>query len=178
MQVRFHEIRTLHARVFASMAFQKIEKAAGGFFSEFWSFAAKGNIFDLAVGVVLGSAFGAVVSSLVTDIVTPFLSLATNHVNFSTWEYTLRGPIVGPGGNTIPAVAVNYGHLLQTGINFLVVALSIFLFVKLIVKIRKRLVREEEAGKTASLTTQEKLLTDIRDILKEKQNNDAQRREV
>ena len=160
------------------MAFQKIEKAAGGFFSEFWSFAAKGNIFDLAVGVVLGSAFGAVVNSLVTDIITPFLSLATNNVNFSSLSYTIRGPGNPLDGPTSAAIVVNYGHLLQTGINFLVVALSIFLFVKLMMKIRRRLVREEEAGKTVSLTTQEKLLTDIRDILKEKQNGDALSREV
>ena len=149
--------------------FRQFEQAAGGFFSEFWKFAAKGNAIQLAVAVVVGSAFGAIVNSLVADIITPFLSLATGNVNFSAWSFTLREAQV-LNGTTTPALMVNYGHLLQATINFLIVGLSIFLIFKLLQGAVQRM-QKKEAEKPAEPPTsnEEKLLTEIRDILRERQ---------
>lgn len=160
---------------------QKVERPSivrgvGGFFSEFWKFAAKGNAIQLAVAVVLGGAFGAVVNSLVTDIITPFLSLATNRVNFNAWEYTLRGPIINPNGSTVPAVVINYGHLFQAALNFFIVGLSIFLIFKLFsgvaARLEKKEEQEEQAAPPVPISTQEKLLGEIRDLLKEQTRSD------
>ncbi|MCE9541365.1 large conductance mechanosensitive channel protein MscL [Candidatus Kaiserbacteria bacterium] len=160
------------------MALQKIEEGAKGFFAEFWAFAAKGNAIQLAVAVVLGGAFGAIVNSLVTDIITPFLSLATNNVNFSAWGYTLRAAVTNPDGTITPAVAVNYGHLLQATINFFVVGLSIFLIFKLfsgvIARLQKKEELEEQAAPPVPVSTQEKLLGEIRDLLKEQSTRTIQ----
>jgi large conductance mechanosensitive channel len=152
------------------MTFRTVEKGVGGFFSEFWKFAAKGNAIQLAVAVVVGGAFGGIVNSLVTDIITPFLSLLTNNVNFSAWEYVIR-PAVVIDGTTTPALVVGYGHLLQATINFFIVGLSIFLIFKLfsrvIERLQKREEEEEKAAPPIAISTEEKLLSEIRDLLKE-----------
>ncbi len=149
----------------------RVARGVGGFFSEFWRFAAKGNAIQLAVAVVLGGAFGAVVNSLVTDVITPLLSLATNNVNFSAWGYTLRGAITNADSSVTPAVVINYGHLLQAGINFFVVGLSIFVVFKLlsgaIARFQRKEEQEEKAAPPVPISTEEKLLGEIRDILKE-----------
>ena len=154
------------------MTTKRLKEGVGGFFDEFWKFAAKGNAVQLAVAVVLGGAFGAIVNSLVTDIITPLLSIATNNVNFSAWGYTLRHAITATDGVVTPAVVINYGHLLQATINFFVVGLSIFGIFKLFSGILERFQKkEEQAEKDAPavpVSTQEKLLEEIRDLLKEK----------
>jgi large conductance mechanosensitive channel len=141
-----------------------------GFFGEFWKFAAKGNIFDLAIGVVIGTAFGAVVNSLVSDIITPFLSLATRNVNFNYWSYTIR-PAIAENGTTTPAVVLNYGHLVQVAINFLVVGLAIFVFFRLLSRLRERVQRREavseQSASAPSVSTEERLLREIRNLLRE-----------
>ncbi len=144
-----------------------VKEKVGGFFTEFWAFAARGNAAQLAVAVVVGGAFSAVVNSLVNDIITPFITLATNNVDFSTWGYIIR-PAETLGGTTTPAVVVGYGHLIQVSINFLIVALSIFLIFKLMTSISKRFKRKQEAGEVPppEPTTEEKLLTEIRDLLR------------
>lgn len=147
------------------MAFRTIERGVG-FFSEFWKFAAKGNIFDLAIGVILGTAFGAIVNSLVADIIMPLLSFATNGVNFSEWSYVIR-PAISMNGATTAAVALNYGKLIQVTLNFLIVGLSIFTFVKLFSKLRERVARKEKGVPAEPVSTEERLLSEIRDILKE-----------
>lgn len=153
---------------------QYIEKRVGGFFSEFWKFAAKGNAIQLAVAVVVGGAFGGIVNSLVTDIISPLISLLTNNVNFSAWEYTIRDATT-INGTTTPALVIGYGHLLQATLNFFVVALSIFLIFKLFSRAFQRFQRkEEEETKGAPpdpVSTQEKLLSEIRDLLKEQHTN-------
>lgn len=148
--------------------FQKFEKAAGGFFSEFWKFAAKGNAIQLAVAVVLGNAFGAIVNSLVTDIISPFISLLTGNVNFSAWSFEIREAQV-INGTTTPALVVNYGHVLQATINFFIVGLSIFIIFKLLSGAVQRM-QKKEAEKPAEPPTsnEEKILAEIRDILKER----------
>jgi large conductance mechanosensitive channel len=133
-------------------------KKAGGFLHEFWSFAAKGNVFDLAVAVILGNAFGAVVNSLVSDLVMPFLSIATGSLeDLSGLKYTLGGRVL-----------ISYGHFLQVLLNFLIIAVAIFLMFKLVTTLRKRIARKEEANPEVKPepTEDQKLLTEIRDLLK------------
>lgn len=148
----------------------RIIRGATGFFSEFWKFAAKGNIFDLAIGVILGTAFSAIVNSLVADVIMPLLSLLTGNINFAELSYTIRPAIESLGIDRAPVV-LNYGKLIQAGINFLVVGLSIFVFYKLITRLRERVIRREQAEEKAAppdpISTQEKLLCEIRDLLKE-----------
>ena|ERR1043166_935997 len=130
---------------------------ARGFWAEFRSFAVKGNAFDLAVAVVIGNAFSAVVNSLVGDIITPFLGLVTNHVDFKTltWE-----PYAG--------IVVKYGAFFQRIFNFFIIALSIFVVFKLISTMRKKLFRRgEDAVPLAEKPAEERLLQEIRDLLKE-----------
>lgn len=144
----------------------KMARRVGGFFTEFWKFAAKGNAIQLAVAVVLGSAFGAIVNSLVADIITPFISLATHNVNFNSLSYTIR-PATVLNGTTTPPLVLGYGHVIQATINFLIVGLSIFLIFKMFEGVAKRF-QKREAEKPAEppVSNEEKILAEIRDILK------------
>ena len=102
-----------------------------GMMSEFKEFIAKGNVVDLAVGVVIGAAFGKIVSALVDGIVMPIISILTGGVNVSDWKFVLEPAKVGADGKeTAAAVVIQYGALLQAAINFLVIAFVIFLVVK------------------------------------------------
>lgn len=137
----------------------KIEKKAGGFLSEFWAFAAKGNVFDLAVAVILGNAFSAVVNALVADVFMPLMSIATGNIeDLSGFKYTLADRVV-----------ISYGHFLQIFINFIIIALSIFLMFKLITTLRKRLEKKQEQNPETKPepTEDQKLLMEIRDSLKQ-----------
>jgi len=153
-----------------------VGKKVGGFFSEFWTFAAKGNAIQLAVAVVVGAAFSAVVNSLVNDIITPFISLGTGNVDFSQWGYVIR-PAENLNGTTTPALTVGYGHLIQVTINFFIVALSIFIIYKLLSGAIRRFQHKEEEEKKAapdSAAVQVGLLTEIRDLLKEESRSKKQ----
>lgn len=140
------------------MAFKQIENKVGGFFSEFWAFAAKGNAIQLAVAVVLGGAFGAIVNSLVADIITPFIVLITNSVDISALSLTLREN---------PALVIGYGKLLQAILNFIIVGLAIFGLFKIFQGVLRRFQKKEEEAPAVAISTQEKLLSEIRDLLKE-----------
>lgn len=128
-----------------------------GFFAEFKSFAVKGNAFELAIAVVIGNAFTAVVNSLVGDIITPFLGLATNHVDFKTLVWEPYGGLV-----------VKYGNFLQVLFNFVIVSLSIFIVFKVLSSMRKRLFEKHEEDKVPAHEKPEdvRLLEEIRDILR------------
>jgi large conductance mechanosensitive channel len=153
----------------------EIKNRMGGFFTEFWEFAAKGNAIQLAIGVVLGASFGAIITALVNDIITPFITLATHNVDFGSWGYTLR-PAQTMSGTTTPALIVGYGPLLQAVINFLIVGLSIFLIFKLFKGVAKRLQhREAEKPAEPPVSTEEKLLSEIRDLLKEQNERRIQK---
>ena len=131
---------------------------APGFFSEFKSFAVKGNVLDLAVAVVVGNAFGTVITSLVGDIITPLLGLVTNTVDFKTLSFSLR-----------PDLIIRYGAFLQTVFNFLIITLAIFAVFKLIATARERLFKQgEEAVPQYEKPAEERLLEEIRDLLREK----------
>lgn len=154
------------------MEFKRIEGRVGGFFSEFWKFAAKGNAFQLAIAVVLGSAFGSIVNSLVADIITPIISLVTGNVNFSTLEYTIR-PATVLNGTTTPALVIGYGHLIQATINFLIIGLSIFLMFKLFSGVLRRFQKQQAEEPVQPTSAEEKLLSEIRDLLKEQTHRNS-----
>ncbi len=138
---------------------EQMGKRAGGFWHEFWAFAAKGNVFDLAVAVILGNAFGAVVNSFVADVAMPVLSIATGNLeDLSGIKYQLGEHVV-----------ISYGHLLQVFLNFIVIAMAIFLMFKLVSRLRKRLAKKEEANPAVKPepTDDQKLLMEIRDALKQ-----------
>jgi large conductance mechanosensitive channel len=128
---------------------------------EFKEFAVKGNVVDLAVGVIIGAAFGKIVTSFVADIITPPLGVLTGGVNFSNLQFVLKDAIAGK-----PAVAIKYGVFLQATFDFIIVGLAIFAMVKLINRLR----REEAAAPAPppEPSAQEKLLAEIRDLLRER----------
>ncbi|MDF3936749.1 large-conductance mechanosensitive channel protein MscL [Pseudomonas citronellolis] len=128
--------------------------------SEFKAFAVKGNVVDMAVGIIIGAAFGKIVSSFVGDVIMPPIGLLIGGVDFSDLAITLKAA----EGNT-PAVVMAYGKFIQTCLDFLIVAFAIFMGVKAI----NRFKREEETAPAAPTKDQE-LLTEIRDLLKNQQN--------
>jgi len=129
--------------------------------SEFKEFAMKGNVVDLAVGVIIGAAFGKIVSSLVGDVFMPLLGLATGGINFSDMAITLKE---ASADGKVPAVLLAYGKFIQAGIDFLIVAFAIFLFVKAINRFKAKTPEPAPAAPPA----QEVLLAEIRDLLKQK----------
>lgn len=133
---------------------------------EFKEFALKGNVMDLAVGVIIGAAFGKIVTSLVEDILMPPLGLVLGKVDFSSLFWQLAGTPVASLSEAkkagVPVIA--YGNFLNQIINFVIVAFAIFLIIKQVNRFR----REEPAPPKPELSTQEKLLTEIRDALQEK----------
>lgn len=133
------------------------------FLSEFKDFAMKGNVIDLAIGVVIGSAFNAIISSLVKDIITPLLSILLGRVNIADLKHTIPGL---PGSADI---TLAYGVFLQAILNFIIIAFSIFLMIKIFNKIHKKFIKDETEEKEAEKvpTAEETLLAEIRDLLKE-----------
>jgi large conductance mechanosensitive channel len=127
---------------------------------EFKEFAVQGNAVDMAVGIIIGAAFGKIVSSLVADVVMPPIGVLVGGVDFSDLAVTIKEA----SGNT-PAVMLKYGSFLQTVVDFTIIALAIFLMVKLINRLKKQQV---EAPAAPEPTKEELLLTEIRDLLKEK----------
>lgn len=130
-----------------------------GFISEFKQFAIKGNVIDLAVGLIIGAAFGKIVSSFVADVVMPPIGLLVGGVNFTDLAIVLK-----PAVDEVAAVTLNYGKFIQTVIDFTIIAFSVFVAVKAINSMKKK---EAEAPKAPPApTAQEVLLTEIRDLLK------------
>lgn len=131
-----------------------------GFVKEFREFAVKGNVVDLAVGVIIGAAFGKIVTSLVSDIIMPPIGYITGGIDFSQKKILLKP---ADPAKKIAEVAITYGNFINTIIQFLIIAFCIFLVVKLINAMK----RKEEAAPAAppAPSKEELLLTDIRDIL-------------
>ena len=131
----------------------------------------KGNVMDMAIGVVIGGAFGKIVTSLVNDIIMPLVGALIGNVNFTTLSLTLRAPKLNEVGEVISeAVTLNYGNFIQVTVDFLIIAFCIFLVMKGINRATNALKKaEEEAPAPApEPSAEEKLLTEIRDLLKEK----------
>ena len=132
-----------------------------GMVSEFKEFIARGNVVDLAVGVVIGAAFGKIVTAFVDKIIMPPIGLLVGGVDFSKWAWTLKEATVDAAGKEVPAVAIGIGEFLNTVIQFVIVAFAIFLLVKAV----NRLHRKPEAAPAAP-TEDVLLLREIRDALK------------
>ena len=142
----------------------------GKFFQEFKEFAIKGNVMDMAIGVVIGGAFGKIVTSLVSDIIMPVISAITGGLSFTDWKWVISKAVMD--GETVvkPEVALTWGNFLQVIIDFIIIALSIFMVVKGINKMKAKFEKpaEPEAPAAPAGPTQEELLAEIRDLLKNK----------
>lgn len=144
-----------------------------GFIKEFKEFAVKGNAVDMAVGVIIGGAFGKIVSSLVDNIIMPPIGVLTGGVDFTSLKVVLKEAVpaqVDAAGNEIQAaveaVTLNYGQLIQDVVDFLIIALCVFCMVKAIMKLNKK--KEEAPAPAPEPSNEEKLLTEIRDLLAKK----------
>ena len=138
----------------------------GKFLTEFKEFAVKGNAVDMAVGVIIGGAFGKIVSSLVDDVIMPPIGWLIGGVNFSDLKVTLPAEKIA-GGIEMQAATINYGNFIQTLIDFIIIAFCIFLMIKgLNTLMRKK--KDEAPAKPAEPSDEVKLLTEIRDELKKK----------
>jgi len=142
-------------------------------FKEFKEFAIKGNMLDLAVAVIIGAAFGAIITSLVKDIIMPPIGLALGHIDFKNLMVVLKdGPKAPPPYSTVEAaqaagaVTINYGVFINTILNFFIVAFSIFFVIKSMNKLKRKQLEEPAAAPKAS--NEEILLTEIRDLLAKK----------
>lgn len=129
------------------------------FLNEFKTFISKGNVFDLAVGIIIGGAFGKIVASFVADIFMPFIGFIFGGTNVADLKVVLEAAV----GET-PELAIRYGMFLQTFIDFVLIALVIFVLIKVINKMKKK--EEEKPAAPAAPPAQEVLLTEIRDLLK------------
>ena len=138
--------------------------AKKGFFGEFKEFIARGNVMDMAVGVIIGGAFGKISTSLVNDIIMPLISMLTGGVDFSSWKWVLKAAV----GET-PEVAVNFGLFLATILDFIIIAFAVFCMIKAINSFHRK--KEEAPAEPApepEPSNEEKLLAEIRDLLKNK----------
>ena len=136
-----------------------------GMISEFKQFTMRGNVIDLAVGVVIGGAFGKIVGTLVDKVLMPPIGLLIGGVDFSHWVYTLKAAALDAAGKEIPAVSIGIGEFLNAIIQFLIVAFAIFMVVKAI-NASQRQETEAPAQAAAAPSDEVKLLTEIRDALK------------
>ena len=132
-------------------------------FKEFRDFAMRGNVVDLAVGLIIGVAFGAVITSFVNDIIMPVVGLALGGMDFSALVYTLKQATTDETGKAVAAVTINYGKFINYLITFVIVAFAMFLLVKGMNKMKKK--EAESPAAPAVPSPQEKLLAEIRDLL-------------
>lgn len=138
--------------------------------SDFKAFAMKGNVMDMAVGVIIGGAFGKIVTSLVNDIIMPMMGVLIGGINFRDLKWVIKE---GSADGQVPDVVLSYGNFIQNMVDFLIIAFSIFIFISIVQKIanRRKKAVEETAQKAAEaapkVDAKEALLTEIRDLLKE-----------
>ena len=142
------------------------------FFEEFKAFAMRGNVIDMAVGVVIGGAFGKITTSIVNDIIMPLISMITGGIDFTAWKWVLKEAVMEVDGVTqkLPEVAVNFGNTIAIILDFIIIAFAVFCMVKALNNLHRK--KEEPAPEPAPepdpAPTTEELLTEIRDLLKNK----------
>ena len=141
------------------------------FFEEFKTFAMRGNVIDMAVGVVIGGAFGKISTSIVNDIIMPFISMLTGGVNFEDWKLVLKQAVANAEGVIDPTteIAIRYGSTIAIILDFIIIAFAVFCMVKAINSLHKK--KEDPAPEPApepEPSAEEKLLTEIRDLLANK----------
>lgn len=132
-----------------------------GMMSEFKEFAVKGNVVDMAVGIIIGAAFGKIVSALVGGIIMPPIGVALGGVDFSDLAFTVKDAV-----GDVPAVVISYGAFIQTVIDFTIIAFAIFMVIKLINSLKRE--EEEVPSAPPAPSKEEVLLTEIRDLLKDR----------
>jgi large conductance mechanosensitive channel len=130
-----------------------------GMMKEFKEFAMKGNVIDMAVGIIIGAAFGKIVTSIVTDIIMPPIGMLVGGVDFKDLKFVIQEAV-----GVTPAVSINYGNFIQVTFDFLIVAFSIFMVIKLMNSAKKK--KEAAPAAPPAPTEDQKLLTEIRDLLK------------
>ncbi|MCC8072123.1 MAG: large-conductance mechanosensitive channel protein MscL [Bacteroidales bacterium] len=138
------------------------------FFQEFKEFAMRGNVVDMAVGVVIGAAFGKIVSSLVDDLIMPLVGVATGGMNFTDYKLVIQHAVMNGTEVIKPEVTLNWGSWIQTVVDFIIVAFCIFVMIKFINQLKRK--KEEAPAEPAPApepTKEEVLLTEIRDLLKQ-----------
>ncbi len=149
-------------------------------FEEFKAFAMRGNVVDLAVGVVIGGAFGKITTSVVNDIIMPIISMLTGGLNFSEWKWVLKEAVTTVNAQGVEevvsaAIAVNFGNLVSVILDFIIIAFAVFCMVKALNALHRKEEAAEEAAEEAveeaapPAPTSEELLAEIRDLLKERQ---------
>ena len=143
-----------------------------GFVAEFKQFIARGNVIDMAVGVIIGGAFGKISASLVNDVIMPGISMLTGGVDFTSWKIVLKEAVLDASGAEVAAeVAIKYGALLSTILDFLIIAFAVFCMIKVINGMHRKKEEpapaEPEAPPAPPAPTTEELLAEIRDLLKE-----------
>lgn len=136
------------------------------FFAEFKEFAMRGNVMDMAIGVVIGAAFGKITTSIVNDIIMPLIGLVTGGIDLTQWNILLNSAAVEAGADP---VTLGIGNLLAVILDFIIVAFAMFLLVKAMNKLASLKKKEEEAPEEDPKPTSEELLTEIRDLLKAQQ---------
>jgi len=140
------------------------------FFQEFKTFAMRGNVIDMAVGVVIGGAFGKITTSLVNDILMPLISMLTGGVDFSQWKWVLKEAVLDAEGAVVNAeVAVNFGNTIAIILDFIIIAFAVFCMVKALNSLRRKKEEPEAPAEPEAppAPTTEELLSEIRDLLKE-----------
>ena len=142
------------------------------FFEEFKTFAMRGNVIDMAVGVVIGGAFGKITTSIVNDIIMPLISMLTGGIDFSQWKWVLKEAVLNPDGTEAAVeVAVNFGNTIAIILDFIIIAFAVFCMVKGLNSLHRKKEEpapEPEAEPAPPAPTTEELLAEIRDLLKNK----------
>lgn len=139
----------------------------GKFIQDFKEFALKGNVIDMAVGVIVGGAFGKIVTSLVNDIIMPVITIITGNGGFENMKYVIKeGAAASEGVAAVEEVAINYGQFIMNIVDFFIIALSIFVALRVTMKFMKKEKEVEAAAPAPEPSAEEKLLTEIRDLLK------------
>jgi large conductance mechanosensitive channel len=136
------------------------------FFKEFEEFAMRGNVLDMAIGIIIGGAFGKIVSSFVSDVIMPPLGVLVGGVDFSNLKILVKQSVTDEQGIITPEVSLNYGTFINTIVDFLIIAFAIFLMLKAVNRFQKK--KAEAPTPPPTPSKEEELLTEIRDLLKEK----------
>ena len=146
------------------------------FFEEFKTFAMRGNVVDMAVGVVIGGAFGKISTSIVNDIIMPVVSMITGGIDFTAWKLVLKEAVMEMGADgvlveKVPEVAIKFGSTIAVIVDFIIVAFAVFCMIKFLNNLHRKKEEpapEPEAPAEPEPSSEEKLLMEIRDLLKEK----------
>ena len=141
---------------------------AKGFLGEFKTFIARGNVMDMAVGVIIGGAFGKISTSLVNDVIMPLISVLTGGIDFSNWKIVLKAAVAGADGaiDASTEIAIRYGAFLATILDFLIIAFAVFCLIKAINRFHRK--KEAAPPPPPQPSQEEVLLAEIRDLLKER----------